>query len=624
MLKSYISFARHYWQFSIAAIASIISLVFQITGPQFINHWVLGTTALVLTVPLLLGMVRDLREGTYGIDLLAATAIVTSVLLHQYWAAIVIVLMLTGGEALEDYAENRAKVELTSLLAHAPRVAHIIRKGIEQDVPIKQVTIGDKLTIRPGEVVPVDAVIIEGTASIDESSITGESLPETKKAGQEILSGSLNIDGKLTVKALRPASESQYEQIVKLVRIASNSKAPFIRLADRFAVPFTVISFAIAIGVWVLTGEAIRFLEVLVVATPCPLILAAPIAIISGMSRASKIGVIVKNGGSLERLAEVHSVAFDKTGTLTYGKLKVSRVKTFGKFTTAEVLGYAASVEQGSNHVLAQAIIDRAMKLKARTYKTKDAREESGNGLVATVHTKHVLVGRTTLLESHNVVIPKNVAEISADRTSTFVAIEGALAGVISFEDEVRVESRNTIKRLEQAGVNNIYMVTGDNAATAKNVGKQVGIKLKNIVSNALPIDKLKTVQRVAQQPVAFVGDGVNDAPVLVAANVGIALGAKGSTAASESADIVIMKDDLSKVSDVYEISVRTFAIARQSILIGIGLSIGLMAIFATGKFKPIYGAAVQELVDVAVIFNALRAHLGDKPLQMRKQNRNK
>lgn len=606
-------FGRHYWQFSVALVAAIIGLIFQFTGPDAVTHWALGVASLILTLPLIWGMWQDLREGTYGVDILAATAIVTSVLLHQYWAAIVIVLMLTGGEALEDYAENRAKVELSALLEHAPHHAHVIRRGQEVDVPIREVHTGDKLVIRPGEVVPVDAVITDGHANFDESSLTGESLPELKKAGSEILSGSVNSDGVVTAKALRPAAESQYEQIVKLVRSAANSRAPFVRLADRFAIPFTLISFAIAIGVWIVSGHAIRFLEVLVVATPCPLILAAPIAIISGMSRASKAGIIVKNGGALERLAEVHSVAFDKTGTLTYGKLKVGGVKTFGKFTTAEVLGYAASVEQGSNHVLADAIIDRAKSLKAKTFKTKNTREESGNGLIAAVNGKQVLVGRENLLRTYQVEIAKNAIEASNDKTRTFVAIDGQLAGIITFEDEIRSESKATVGRLRRAGVDNIYMVTGDNLATAKHVAKQVGINQKQIVANALPIDKLKTVEREAQSPVAFVGDGVNDAPVLVAADVGIALGAKGSTAASQSADIVIMQDSVAKVADAHRISLRTFAVARQSILVGIGMSLGLMVIFATGKFKPVYGAAIQELVDITVIFNALRAHLPDR-----------
>ncbi|MFA5003689.1 MAG: heavy metal translocating P-type ATPase [Candidatus Saccharimonadales bacterium] len=606
-------FARHYWKFSTAIITSAVALVFQFTGPVFITNWLLGVAALVLTVPLLVDMWQDLRDGTYGVDILAATAIITSVVLQQYWAAIVIVLMLTGGEALEAYAESRAKVELTALLEHAPHVAHVLRRGKQTDIAIREVLTGDKVIIKTGEVVPVDAVIIEGQATFDESSLTGESLPERKSHGDTILSGSVNLDGTITARALRPAADSQYEQIVKLVKAAANSKAPFVRLADRYAIPFTIVSFGIGIGVWVLSGQAIRFLEVLVVATPCPLILAAPIAIISGMSRASKAGIIVKNGGALERLAEARSVAFDKTGTLTHGKLKVARVKTFGKFTTAEVLGYAASVEQGSTHVLAQAIINRANSLKAKAYKTKNVREDAGYGLMASVNGHNVLVGRNSLLATHSVEIPKNVAETSADKTSTYVAINGQLAGIISFEDEIRADSQRTIARLRSSGINTIYLITGDNVATAKRVAKQVGINLKHVVAGALPIDKLKVVEQSLESPVAFVGDGVNDAPVLVASAVGIALGAKGSTAASQSADIVVLRDEVSKVADVHTIAIRTFKIARQSILIGIGLSVGLMAIFATGKFKPIYGAAVQELVDVAVIFNALRAHVAGK-----------
>ena len=329
-MKRTLTFARNYYLFVASLLALVVGLAFQFTGYATAAHWLLAIVAVIEVLPLLWGMWRDLQTGHYGVDILAATAIITSVIMKQYWAAIVIVIMLTGGEALEDYAENRAKTELDALLSKAPKKAHVIRKGQTIDVAISQVKIGDKIVIKPGEVVPVDAVIIEGSASFDESSLTGESLPQPKDEGAELLSGSINLDGSITAKALRAASDSQYEQIIKLVQAASNSQAPFVRLADRYSVPFTVIAFAIAIGAWVISGQSIRFLEVLVVATPCPLILAAPIAVISGMSRAARHGIIIKTGGALERLAEAQTVAFDKTGTLTEGKLVVDNVKTFG------------------------------------------------------------------------------------------------------------------------------------------------------------------------------------------------------------------------------------------------------------------------------------------------------
>ncbi len=605
MFKKVISFIRHYYLFVIASLALVAGIVLYFTGFHLASHWVLGSVAIIGVVPLIWGMWQDFQSGHYGIDILAATAIITSVIMHQYWAGIVIVIMLTGGEALEDYAENRAKTELDALLNIAPKMAHLIRKGQTTDIPISEVKVSDTLIIKPGEVVPVDAVIIEGSANFDEANLTGESLPQSKTAGDQVLSGSVNIDGAITVKALHIAAESQYEQIIKLVRSASNSQTPFVRLADRYSVPFTVIAFGIAIASWAVSGQSIRFLEVLVVATPCPLILAAPIAVISGMSRAAKHGIIVKNGGALERLAESTTIAFDKTGTLTKGNLVVDKVRSFNDYSEKDILSYAASLEKNSNHVLAQAITSAAVAQTLKIPKAKNIREEAGRGLLSMVQGKQILVGRQSFLEESNIVLPKSVTKLAA--TSTFVAINGELAGVISFKDEVRPESKKMLDALRKIGVKHILMVTGDNFAAAKAIAAKLGIT--DINAEALPSDKLLAISRIADKPVVFVGDGVNDAPVLTAADVGIALGAKGETAASQSADIVIMLDDINKVAKAFYIARRTFSVAKQSILVGIAMSIILMFIYSTGHFSPLSGAIIQELIDVVVIFNALRAH---------------
>lgn len=600
-------FFKEYKQFGIALVAAIVALPLDLSGQHLAAHWLLALTALGLACPLVWGMWEDLRIGTYGIDVLAATAIVASVIMHQYWAGMVIVLMLTGGESLEDYAEHRAKSELDALLKRAPQTAHVLRGRKLVDVAASDVRTGDKLEIRFGEVVPVDAEILEGDASFDESSLTGESVPQVKGFGEEILSGSVDLDGVVTVRALKPASESQYEQIIRLVRNAQNSQAPFVRLADRYAVPFTAISFAIAIVAWATSHQSIRFLDVLVVATPCPLILAAPIAIISGMSRASKHGIIIKTGAGLEKLALAQTFAFDKTGTLTKGEPVVDRVQAFNKWKQNDVLALAAGLEQSSNHVLGRAIVQKAEKSKLKVSKVKHVHELSGRGLVATVNGKEVLAGRMALLKEYNVEVPKAFSVKSVQQTATFVAHDGQLVGVITFKDEVREEAKPTLKKLKEFGVKHFLMVTGDNNATAKAVAKQLGIR--EVHAEALPGDKLAALEAVKYRPVAFVGDGVNDAPVLTASDIGIALGARGSTAASESADMVIMLDDLSRVGMAVAIARRTFSIARQSILVGIALSVVLMFVFSTGHFRPLYGAIIQELVDVVVIFNALRAH---------------
>ncbi len=607
MLKKTIEFFKEYRQFGLVIVSIVIGLVLDLIGQDVAAHWVLGISAIINVIPLLWDMVQDLRSGTYGVDILAATAIITSVVMHEYWAGMVIVLMLTGGEALEDYAERRAKTELTALLERAPLKAHLIRGRKTLDVRVSEIRTSDKIIIKPGEVVPVDAVIVEGTASFDESSLTGESVPLAKQAGDELLSGSINLDGAITAKALRSAKDSQYEQIIKLVKSASGSKAPFVRLADRYAVPFTLIAFIIAGAAWAISGQSIRFLEVLVVATPCPLILGAPIALISGMSRAAKKGVIIKTGSALERLAAVKTMGFDKTGTLTQGKLVVSKIKTYGQTSEHEVLELAAALEQNSNHVLAKAVVEAARNAGVKSGKAKHVHEVPGKGLSATIKGKHVLVGRLSFMEDHEVILPKGFKPGDVQQTAAYVSINQELAGIISFKDELRPDSQETLDNLRDQGIKNFLMITGDNQAVADNIAGTLGIN--NVLANALPADKLMAMEDIKPRPVAFVGDGVNDAPVLAASDVGIALGARGSTAASESADVVIMMDNLKRVGSSVAVAKRTLFIAKQSILVGIFISIGLMLIFATGKFKPVYGAAIQEVVDVIVIFNALRAH---------------
>lgn len=607
MLTRIRRFFNEYRALGFVVIAILTGLVLDLTGNDTAAHWVLGTSALIAVIPLLWDMVQTLRTGGYGIDILAATAIITSVILQEYWAGIIIVLMLTGGEALEDYAESRAKAELNSLLSHKPNKAHILRGRKIIDVTVRSINPGDKLVVMPGEVVPVDAAILEGHSSFDESSLTGESLPVEKNVNEEILSGSINLEGAITVKALRAAADSQYEQIIKLVRSAAATQSPFVRLADRYSIPFTIVSFIIAGTAWVISGDPERFLEVLVVATPCPLLLGAPIALISGMSRAAKHGIIVKTGSALERLAEIRTIALDKTGTLTVGQPVADEVTALKGHTKSEVLGYAAALEQHSNHVLAKAIVKAAEEKKVKIQKAKNIKELSGRGMSGRLSGKDILVGRLSLLKDHDVAVPDDFKENAVKHTASYVAINGRLAGVIMFADEIRHDATDMLERLKRAGVKNIVMVTGDNTAAAISAAKQLNIT--DVYPECLPADKLAVVDQLPERPVAFVGDGVNDAPVLTASEVGIALGARGSTAASESADVVILLDDVNRVARAVEIAKRTFGIARQSILIGILISLVLMAVFSTGKFKAIQGALLQEVVDIIVILNALRAH---------------
>ncbi len=612
-------FFGEYKQFGFTLLSIAIALVLQVFGLKTAAHIVLIVSALINLGPLLWGMIQDLRVGTYGVDILAATAIASSLLFREYWTAIIIVFMLTGGESLEDYAEKRAQTELSDLLERAPQKAHVLKGRREIDVPVNKVQVGDKLIIKPGEVVPVDAVILEGTSDFDEASLTGESLPITKTVGQDILSGSIAVDGAVTVKAVHAANDSQYNQIIKLVKSAQSSRAPFVRLADIYAVPFTLLAFTIAIGAWALSGDSLRFLQVLVVATPCPLILGAPIALVSGMSRAAKHGIIVKNGGALEQLAKIKTLGFDKTGTLTEGVPSIKKVEAFGSYKQSDVVSFAAALEQKSNHVLAQTIVDYAESKKIKAAKAKHVQEVPGMGLSSTVSGKEVLVGKWNLIQDKDVTLAKSFSQANVKDTAAYVAIDGVLAGVITFEDNVRPEAKKTLTRIKALGIKHLLMVTGDNKTTAQAIAKKLGIG--DVIADALPGDKLVAIESAKHTPVGFVGDGVNDAPVLTVANVGIALGARGSTAASESADVVILKDDLEQVAVGVDIAKKTIRIAKQAILTGIFLSVILMVIFASGKFAPIYGAAIQELVDVVVIIYALRAHQ-DKPYKRLRASR--
>lgn len=607
MFKRLGRFFREYYQLGWVIVAIIAALAFTIAGLNTVANIILAAAAILNVIPLIWGMIQDIRHGTYGVDILAATAIITSVVLGEYWAGMIIVLMLTGGEALEDYAENRAKTELSALLEQAPKKAHLLRGRKVIDVSVKSIKVNDKLLIKPGEVVPVDAVILEGESSFDESSLTGEPLPVDKKVDEQLLSGSVNVEGSVTVKALHTAADSQYEQIIKLVKAAASSQAPFVRLADRYAIPFTIVSFIIAGGAWAMSGDSLRFLQVLVVATPCPLILGAPIALISGISRAARNGIIIKNGGALEQLAAVKTVAFDKTGTLTEGRPSVNRVVAFGKHKKSDVLSYAAALEQHSNHILAKAVIEEAAAKKISLPKTRNVKEVTGNGLTGEVNKKSVTTGKISFIKERGFTMPKAFKQAEFKDTTSLVVVDGEVVGAIEFTDALRPQSKGMLQKIKELGIKNTLMVTGDNKAAAKTVAKKLGIT--NIQADSLPADKLLAIESVKDRPVAFVGDGVNDAPVLTASDVGIALGARGSTAASETADVVIMLDDISKVSQSLDIAQNTLKIAKQSILIGIFISIGLMLVYSTGRFSATSGAAIQELVDITVIVYALRAH---------------
>ena len=562
--------------------------------------WPASAWALVIATRSLISMIRALRRGTWGIDILAVTAIVATVALGDYWAALVVVLMLTGGEALEDYASQRARRELGALLDRAPRFAHREQNGNTVDVPVGELAVGDVVEVRPGEVLPVDGIVLDDDATLDESSLTGESLPVVHAAGDAVASGAVNGGGVIRIRATATAAGSQYQAIIDLVRAASDSRAPFVRLADRVALPFTAVAFLIGGVAWAISGDPTRFAEVLVVATPCPLLIAAPVAFIAGMSRAAGFGVIIKNGGVLERLARVRTAAFDKTGTLTRGEPVVLRVDTIDGGPGDRVLGAAASVEQDSAHVLAQAVVTAAA---GSSRAATGVAEVMGRGIHGTVDGVAVSVGRQDWVDAD---ARPAWAALGAGEMAVHVALDGRLAGRIVLTDELRPESAEALTRLRALGVTRTVMLSGDSVETAQAIGARCGID--EVRARLLPADKVAAVHDLQPRPVLMVGDGVNDAPVLALADVGVAMGARGATAASESADVVVLVEDLLRVPRTVALAQRTIRIAMQSIGIGIGLSLVLMLIAAFGVIPAIVGAGLQELIDVVTILNSLRA----------------
>jgi heavy metal translocating P-type ATPase len=600
-------FSLYGWLFFVTFGLTLALLLYYL-GLTVYSEWTIIILCLVGVIPEIKDIVYDLFHKKFGVDIIAVVAVLASLALQQYAAAGIILLMFTSGTALEQYAKNRAQKELDSLLKRVPKITHVKRGKDFIDIKIDQVTVNEILLIKPGETVPVDAEVIDGDSFFDESAITGESMPVEKKKNDLLLSGTVNKDTPIHAKAIRTSAESQYEQIISLVRSATSSKSPMIRLADAYSIPFTIIAFSLSAITWFVSGDPVNALAVLVVATPCPLLIATPVAIVSGISRAARDGIIIKDGASLETLSRLSVLAFDKTGTLTINKPTITSVVPQG-LSEQLLLQYAGSLEENSGHVLADTIVEFAKRKRVKFLKLSDIDEEVGSGISATYKKQKLYIGKPGYLEQKGINLSSQLQD--SIYTAVYVAVDNKYVGKIEFSDPLRKNAKLTLHRLHKLAISKIIMLTGDKDAVAKSIAQQVGIN--DIHSNLLPINKLHVIQSYRQKSeiVGMVGDGVNDAPTLAASDVGIALGAKGSTAASESADVVIMLDDISRVADSVAIAKRSVFIAKQSIFVGIGLSIVLMILASFGKIIPFYGALLQELVDVAVIINALRALSG-------------
>ena len=593
------------------AVALVAGVVASIAGADDIAVAVWTVASGVVAIELVVVTVARLREGRVAVDVVALVALLGAIAMGEALAGAILALMVASGDALEQYAHRRAKRSLSELLSLAPKVGHRLVDGAFETVPVDEIAPGQVLLVKPGEVVPVDGSVLE-PAVLDESVLTGEAQSVQREVGEWARSGSLNAGGAFRMSASASAEESSYAGIVRLVRSAGVGRAPFVRLADRYAVLFVPAVFLIAGGTWLVTGETTRVLAVLVVATPCPLVLAAPVAVVSGIACAARNGVVVKDGAALEAMGQTRTVLLDKTGTLTAGRAYVVAVVTSPGGDAGEVLALAASVEQASPHVLAAMLVREARDRGLELVEPTTVVEQPGSGVGGTVRGRHVWVGALSAV-AEEARAPWLVAgERRARRegcSATVVIVDDEPVGLVLFTDELRTDTSAALRALRRAGVDRVVMVTGDRLEVAEPIGMSLGID--QVFADRTPAEKLDVVRSESSKGsgiTVMVGDGVNDAPALAAADLGVAMGARGATASSEAADVVLIVDRLDRLAVGVVIAKRARAIARQSVLLGMSLSMLGMGAAAVGLLAPVGGAIAQEAIDVLAIGMALRA----------------
>ena len=573
--------------------------------------WVWSATALPVAAHVATGVVRSLLGGKLGVDVIALAAILAAVSMGEPLTGAVVALMVAGGEALEGWAEGRATRALTALLARAPRhAARVTVTGIEA-IGVEAIAVGDILLVRTGETVPADGVLEDAAATLDDSALTGESLPVNLVKGGTLRSGTVNAGGAFRMHAERTAEASSYAAIIRLTRSAAETRPPLARLADQWALGFVAVTALVAGGAWLWTADAVRALSVLVVATPCPLILAAPIALVAGIGRAAARGIVVKGGGALERLARIRTVLFDKTGTLTTGHLRLAAMDVAAATDRDAALRLAGMLAQGSTHPVSEALA-AAARARGLDLPLLDAPQEAaGGGVAGEVDGKRVLLGNQEFLAQRGVAdlggLGASAAVMAVAGSVSWLAQDGRVVAVFVLADGLRPEAARTLRALRGLGVTRVIMLTGDRAAAAAPVA--AALRLDVVLADCAPEQKIAAVQQEsAKAPTAMVGDGINAAPALAAAGVGIAMGAHGTAAAAEAGDVVLLVDRLDRIADAIAIAQRSRRIALQAIALGMGLSGLAMAAAAFGLLTPLAGAVLQEGIDVAAILFALTA----------------
>jgi heavy metal translocating P-type ATPase len=608
------------WTLLLTISGLVLAWILFASGKETATSIALLASALVPMVPMVRDMIARLRRRQPGVDVIALVAIGAALALGEFLTAAIIGLMLATGQYLEGYAAGRAETELTSLVARTPRTAHRVQDGRVETIDVGEVVRGDRLLVKAGEVVPVDGVTVTDSALVDEAALTGEPVPVEKRPGDLVNSGSVNAADMFEIQATCEASQSTYAGIVRLVEEARRSRPPSARLADRWAAWFVPITFGVASLAWAVSGDPIRALAVLVVATPCPLLLAVPIAIVSGISRGARRGIVFRGGGPLERLAQTRNLLIDKTGTVTVGQPSLRSIHLFANGWDADqILRLSASVDQTSAHVLARAIVDAAHQRDLELELPAEVTEVAGSGVSAKVDGREVAVGKLRwLLDDHPEPEEITVFRRRIERLAPiaiYVAIDGRIAAAMVFDDQVRSDAAHTVRALRRLGVDRVAMATGDHPVVARAVAIAIG--LDDVLAEATPRDKVEALADLQLRGVTtMVGDGINDAPALAAADVGVAMGARGATASSEAADVVLVVDRLQRLVDAIGIAQRSRRIALQSATIGMGLSLIAMSFAAVGLLVPLAGALIQEGIDAVAILNALRALGGKTPSQ--------
>ncbi|MDG6777266.1 heavy metal translocating P-type ATPase [Thiomicrorhabdus sp. zzn3] len=571
--------------------------------------WVIA--ALPILIWLAVDIAKSLRRGDLGVDLIAALAIIGALLLDESLAAAVIALMYASGQSLEQYAANRAKRELTALLTRAPDLAERYANDALETVPVEKVKPKDRLLIKTGAVLPVDGFVSGTSAILDESSLTGESLPVTRNQGEAVSSGTLNIGPPFDLEVAHDVNNSAYAGIIRLVKEAQTGKAPFTRMADRYALWFIPLTLIVSGATWFFSGDPVRALAVLVVATPCPLILAAPIAIVSGISASARNGFLIKNGATLEALAQTQRIILDKTGTITTGKPRLVSIEGNGRYTSEKLLQFAASLEQTSFHAVSSSIVESAKQRNLSLTIPDNVAETPGSGLCGEIDSKQVVVGQPqwVLPQAHagEWIDPLLKQASNEGRMLVLIAIDQQVVGALVLQDEVRTDTPRALRNLRMVGIQSLSMASGDQKEIAESIGFALG--MNQVYGNLKPEDKVEIVRKESQQGTTLmVGDGINDAPALAIADIGVAMGASGASASSEAADAVLLVDRIEILADGVRIARRSHNIARQSVIIGMVLSVGAMLFASLGYLTPLEGAVLQEGIDVLVILNALRA----------------